>query len=53
MRGRSSILGSARVSHAGFGVAPKQFFSEIPRTEVTLEVRDREHALARRREALA
>jgi hypothetical protein len=56
MTARIAILGSARVSRVGFGVAPKQsclqhghmLCSEIPR-----KVRDREDAFASTRDACA
>ncbi|PYJ71843.1 MAG: hypothetical protein DME76_00620 [Verrucomicrobia bacterium] len=51
-----AILRSARVSRAGFGVAPKQAFPRhrfAPPGEVPIKVRDREDALANTRDACA
>ncbi len=56
MSAHTPLLGSARVSRAGFGVAPKQallrhghvWCCEIPR-----KVREREDALANTRDACA
>jgi len=51
------MLGSARLWRAGFGVAPKQSFLRplllFGSYELTGKVRDREDALASRREARA
>jgi nitrous oxidase accessory protein len=47
------ILGSARVSRAGFGVAPKRTFHRGSFFEDQSKVRDREDALASRRDARA
>jgi hypothetical protein len=44
----AKVLGSARVSRVGFGVAPKQFFPNlilVDRGEHTQKVRDREDAI--------
>jgi hypothetical protein len=51
-----AFLGSARVSRAGFGVAPKQAFSRdrcVPRCEIPIKVRDGEDAIANTRDARA
>jgi hypothetical protein len=53
---RRAILGSARVSRAGFGVAPKRTLSlrqHVRTYELQREVRDREDALANTRDARA
>ncbi|PYL31452.1 MAG: hypothetical protein DMF39_02805 [Verrucomicrobia bacterium] len=52
----TTILGSARVSRAGFGVAPKRTFPEfhsVACLEPREKVRDREDALPNTREACA
>jgi hypothetical protein len=49
-------LGSARVSRAGFGVAPKQAFPKhrcVPRCEIPIKLRDGEDAIASTRGACA
>jgi len=45
-----SSPGSARVSRAGCGVPPQQFF---PQQRITKEVRDREDAITNTRDACA
>jgi hypothetical protein len=53
---RRAILGSARVSRAGFGVAPKRTSpvrQYVRSCELQREVRDREDALANTRDARA
>ena len=50
------FLGSARVSRAGFGVAPKRTLplrGSVPSYELPRKVRDREDALASTRDARA
>jgi hypothetical protein len=56
MNVNAQFLGSTRVSHVGFGVAPKQAFllpRRIVRVKSREEVRDREDALASTRDARA
>src|SRR5205814_553080 len=56
MRHRFTPPGSARVSRAGFGVAPKQSFVSVPASVNIIEskkVRDREDALTSTRDACA
>ena len=53
---RRAILGSARISRAGFGVAPKRTLplrEHVPTCKLQREVRDREDALANTRDARA
>jgi hypothetical protein len=56
MNVNAQFPGSTRVSHVGFGVAPKRTLplrERVPSCELQRKVRDREEALASLRDACA